>query len=77
MEATNKGYEIGTRNVVDAVNMTDRYILNRKSYLNSLYYQILARIELKRVTGLLTIKDLESVNSLLNRTEDGNGPTEK
>ena len=77
MEATNKGYEIGTRNVIDAVNMTDRYILNRKSYLNSLYYQILARIELKRVTGLLTIKDLESVNSLLKKIEDGNGPSEK
>ncbi|RUM91458.1 MAG: channel protein TolC [Thermodesulfatator sp.] len=65
MDATNRGYEIGTRTVIDAVNMTDRYIVNRQVYLHSLYYHLLARIELKKVTGLLTIKDLESINSLL------------
>ncbi len=70
MEATNKGYEIGTRNVVDAVNMTDRYVANRTAFLNALYYHLLARVELKRITGLMTIKDLESLNSLLNKNED-------
>jgi len=74
MEATNRGYEIGTRNVVDAVNMTDRYLLARRSYLNALYAHIIARIELKKVSGLLTIKDLESVNNLLQNSKDGYEP---
>ena len=72
MEATNKGYEIGTRNVVDAVNMTDRYLIAKRAYLNALYSHIIARIELKKVTGILTIKDLESINGLLdNPPKDG------
>jgi len=77
MQATNKGYEIGTRNVVDAVNMTDKYITEKRDYLRALYSHILARINLKQVSGLLTIKDMESVNSLLHEPEVENAAVEK
>ncbi len=72
MDATNRGYEIGTRNVIDAVNMTDRYIIQKHAYMTALYSHILARISLKNAAGLLTIRDLESVNSLLKKAGSEN-----
>ena len=77
MDATNRGYEIGTRNVVDVLNMTDRYLFARSRYLKALYSHILARIELKKASGLLTIKDLESVNGLLHKSKDGHDSHER
>ncbi len=65
MDATTKGYEIGTRNVIDALDMTDKYILNKMKYNRAIYDHLKARVMLKTAAGIITERDITSLNGLL------------
>ncbi len=67
MESTNKGYLLGTRTVINTLDTTQNYNDARRRYLSVLYNHLIARIELKRATGVLTVQDLIAINSLLKK----------
>jgi outer membrane protein len=67
LEATRKGYEIGSRSVVDLLKVAHDYEVAQRNYYFALYSQVLARIRLKAAAGVLSEEDVKSVNALLKR----------
>ncbi|MFZ0429937.1 MAG: TolC family outer membrane protein [Acidobacteriota bacterium] len=65
MEGTRKGYEIGTRSIIDLLTSTSNYAAAQRNYYLALYTHLVARIELKAAAGVLAPSDIESVNALL------------
>ncbi len=74
MNATSKGYEVGTRNVIDVLDITDKYLVRKQQYLHSLYNHLKARILLKKASGILGETDLKALESLLDRNSGGEDP---
>lgn len=70
MEGTKKGYEIGSRSIIDLLTATTNYTAAQRNYYLALYTQLLARTQLKAAAGVLTQADIEAINTLL----DGNRP---
>jgi outer membrane protein len=67
MEATKKGYEVGTHSIVDLLDSVQNYTNMRRNNFIALYNHVLARIKLKTAVGAVSIKDVEDVNALLKR----------
>lgn len=65
MEGTRKGYEIGSRSIVDLLTATTDYAAAQRNYYLALYTHLVARVQLKAAAGVLTSKDIESINTLL------------
>lgn len=66
LKATQAGFEVGTRTIVDVLNST-RNLYNAKSNLsNTRYDYILATLALKQASGSLNAGDVEAVNQGLN-----------
>lgn len=70
LKATKKGYEIGTRDVIELLDMTDKYIEAKQGLFHAIYNHLKARVELKAAAGLLGEGDIISLNGLL---KDGGG----
>lgn len=67
LQATEAGFEVGTRTIVDVLNST-RNLFNAKRNLSSTRYNyILAMLALKQAAGDLTSQDLVAVNSGLEK----------
>lgn len=69
LDGTRKGYEVGTRSIIDVLNTATDYATAQRNYFLALYNQVLARVELKAAAGVLGPLDVEAVNGLL--TEQG------
>ncbi|HQN19839.1 MAG TPA: TolC family protein, partial [Syntrophobacteraceae bacterium] len=67
LEATRKGYEIGSRSVVDLLKVAHDYEAAQRNYFVTLYSQVVARVKLKAAAGVLGEEDVKAVNSLLKR----------
>lgn len=67
MEATKKGYEVGNRNIIDLMDTAQNYHEAKKNYFLSLYNHLMDRIELKTAAGVVSVNDIESINSLLEK----------
>lgn len=65
LKATEVGYEVGTRNIVEVLDAQRRMFEAELGYRLALYNLIEDQIRLKRAAGSLTVDDLEAVNSLL------------
>ncbi len=65
LAATRKGYEVGTRTIIDLMTTTQDYTDVQRLYYQSLYDHILARAQLKWAAGVLSPKDVADINSLL------------
>jgi outer membrane protein len=65
MEGTRKGYEIGSRSIVDLLSATTGYAAAQRNYYLALYTHLVARVQLKAAAGVLTSQDIESINTLL------------
>ncbi len=65
LEGTRAGFEVGTRSIIDLLNVATDFIRAEQNYNVALYAHVVARINLKAAAGILTVADLESVNSLL------------
>jgi len=62
LEATEAGFEVGTRTIVDVLNST-RNLYNAKRNLSQTRYgYILNILTLKRAAGIITEEDLSSIN---------------
>jgi outer membrane protein len=67
MEATRKGYEIGSRTVVDLLKVAHDYEAAQRNYYLAVYNQVVARVRLKAATGVLSEEDVKAVNALLKK----------
>ncbi len=65
MDGTRKGYEIGSRSIIDLLTATTNYAAAQRNYYLSLYTQLVARTQLKAAAGVLTPADIEAINTLL------------
>jgi outer membrane protein len=65
LEATQAGFEVGTRTIVDVLLQTQQLFESKRQHARARYDYILNTLRLKQATGLLTEKDLAQVNQML------------
>ncbi|NQX87882.1 MAG: TolC family outer membrane protein [Halioglobus sp.] len=65
VDATQAGYEVGTRNVVDVLNAQNTLFSAERDYANSRYDYILNMMRLKEQAGLLSPEDVIVLDSFL------------
>ena len=65
LDATQAGYEVGTRNVVDVLNAQNTLFIAQRDYSNSRYDYIVNMLRLKEQAGLLSPEDVYRLNSYL------------
>ena len=68
LEGTRKGYEIGSRSIIDLLTATTSYAAAQRNYYLALYTQLVARTQLKAAAGVLTPLDIQALNTLLDST---------
>lgn len=65
LEATQAGYEAGTRDIVDVVTAQGNLFEAQRDYFTALYDYIINTLELKEVAGGLTVSDLQQLDEAL------------
>lgn len=65
LKATEAGFEVGTRTIVDVLNVQSELYRAKQEYSNSRYIYILNTLRLKEASGELARIDLETVNGWL------------
>jgi outer membrane protein len=65
LDATQAGYEVGTRNVVDVLNAQNTLFQAERDYANSRYDYVLNLMRLKEQAGLLSPEDVIRLDSFL------------
>ena len=65
LDATQAGYEVGTRNIVDVLNAQNTLFSAIRDYANSRYDYIVNTLRLKEQAGLLSPEDVITLNSFL------------
>jgi outer membrane protein len=65
LDATQAGYEVGTRNVVDVLNAQNILFQAERDYANSRYDYVLNLMRLKERAGLLSPEDVIRLDSFL------------
>ena len=63
LKATQAGFEVGTRTIVDVLNSTQNLYRAKSSLSSARYDYILAMMSLKQSSGALTSQDVEAVDS--------------
>ena len=66
LEATQAGYEVGTRTIIDVLDVQRRMYENENDYAASRYRYILNGLSLKQAASTLSIEDLRVINAWLN-----------
>ncbi len=61
LEATETGYQVGTRTLVDVIAAQSQLIQARRNLFNSRYDYLLSTLRLKRDAGTLTLADLQAL----------------
>ena len=62
LEATETGYEVGTRNIVDVLQAQQRLYSSQFDYADSRYNYVIDLMALKQVAGVLADADLNELN---------------
>ena len=70
LEATEIGYQVGTRNIVDVLNAQRQLYAAVRDYNNSRYDYILDTLRLKQAAGTLSPADLEALSAYLKQDYD-------
>ena len=70
LRATESGYEVGTRNVVDVLNAQQNLYGAQRDYLNARYDFIINTLRLKQTAGTLSPQDLNDLNAWMRASED-------
>lgn len=65
LEATELGYEVGTRNIVDVLDAQRQLYAAVRSYNDARYDYVLDQLRLKQAAGLLSPADLEALSPWL------------
>ena len=69
LEATETGYQVGTRDIVDVLLAQQRLFNAQNAYAESRYDYVLNHLQLKQAAGVLTEKDLMELNEYLTDEE--------
>ena len=70
LEATEGGYEVGTRNIVDVLQARNSLFESQRDYHNAIYDYILNYLRLKRIAGTISPDDLSAFNQWLKATSE-------
>ncbi len=70
LEATQAGFEVGTRTIVDVLIAEQTYWRSAQNYSTARHTYILAHLALRQAAGILTREDLDTVNQLLETGTD-------
>jgi outer membrane protein len=65
VDATQAGYEVGTRNVVDVLNAQNTLFIAERDYFNSRYDYIVNMLRLKEQAGTLSPEDIYNFDAFL------------
>lgn len=65
LDATQAGYQVGTRNIVDVVSAQRTLLGAKKDYAHTRYDFVLNTLKLQEAAGLLSIKEITAVNQHL------------
>ena len=65
LSATQAGYEVGTRNIVDVLASQRAVFQSKRNYSNARYDYILSMMSLKEVAGQLSPDDIYQLNAWL------------
>lgn len=65
LQATEAGFDVGTRTIVDVLNSTRNLFDARRNLADARYNFIVAIVSLKQASGTLTQKDLMDINKVL------------
>lgn len=68
LEATQIGYQVGTRNIVDVLNAQRALYTAVRFYNDSRYAYIINNLSLKQAAGTLSPADLEALSGFLNKS---------
>ena len=74
LEATQAGFEVGTRTIVDVLLSQQLLFQAQRDYSNARHQFILNGLRLKQTAGVIDVADIQSVNALL--TNDRLSPEE-
>jgi outer membrane protein len=64
-EATQAGYEVGTRNIVDVLNVQQSLFSAVRDYANARYQYVVDMLKLKNQAGLISPQDVNDLNQWL------------
>ena len=70
LKATESGYEVGTRNIVDVLNSQQSLYGAQRDYLNARYDFIINTLKLKQSAGTLSPQDLRDLNAWMRGSAD-------
>ena len=65
LEATQAGFEVGTRTIVDVLLAQQTLFQAQSAYSQARHAFVISGLQLKEAAGVVDVKDLESVNALL------------
>jgi len=65
LDATEAGYEVGTRTSVDVLDARRELFRAQRDYTQARYDYIIASLTLKQAAGILSVQDLENINRWL------------
>ena len=65
LKATNAGFDVGTRTAIEVLDAQRDLFRNQRDYASARYEYMLNMLRLKMAVGLLSIDDLEQINSWL------------
>jgi outer membrane protein len=65
LDATQAGYEVGTRNIVDVLNAQNQLFTAQSNYANTRYDYVMNMLRLKQQAGLLSPKDINDIDGWL------------
>jgi outer membrane protein len=65
LEATEAGFEVGTRTIVDVLQSQRDLFRAKRDYSRSRYVYLVQTLQLKQAAGILNIADIEAINGWL------------
>jgi outer membrane protein len=65
LEATEAGFEVGTRTIVDVLLSQQQQFAAEREYARARHNYILANLRLKQAAGTIGVEDLKAVNAML------------
>ncbi|WNO09395.1 TolC family outer membrane protein [Teredinibacter sp. KSP-S5-2] len=69
LEATQAGYDVGTRDLVDVLQAQRNMYLAERNYYEALYAYVLFKLQLKQVAGTLTEEDIVELDQWLDKSK--------
>lgn len=74
LEATQAGFEVGTRTIVDVLISEQQFFQAQRDYAQARYNYILDHLRLKQTAGVIDPEDLMRINTLLYKEPAGGRP---